>query len=440
LALLIFVGLFLSSRIFSTQSSARSDALALVDLDLKSLKNDAEQGSASFDAKKEVTDRPQQSSYSSRAKDAPQHMIRDPPVADKHVTEVELKADVTPPASDKHATEAEMKAVVTSEASKEPGQHIENGHANRQHTGPDPLDTIELDTELYQQVQASSSHTNFQMAVHRGPPEDVVSGQIKAHGAWEPEMCGVLSVMFEEADKLGLPSKGTPVFLDVGANIGFHTLCVSSGNRHTISIEAAPVNYNALKTSIGLNPGWSSRMSVLEVGVSDGKSQEPLCFRNDPENYGGNSAVDPSRHPQPGWLDPNSHPCLYVPVSTVDAELKKVNQEAKHGTICPLVMKMDVEGFEHLALSGAEELLSKYTPCKLMMEFHTVLLRTAGAASPLDTIRLLQHHGYNIVSHSENEIEMAAGGDAQLDLEWEHSSMHTADSPDSCYQKCMPPP
>jgi len=89
---------------------------------------------------------------------------------------------------------------------------------------------------------------------------------------------------------------------------------------------------------------------------------------------------------------------------------------------------------------GAEELLSKYTPCKLMMEFHTVLLRTAGAASPLDTIRLLQHHGYNIVSHSENEIEMAAGGDAQLDLEWEHSSMHTADSPDSCYQKCMPPP
>ena len=74
LALLIFVGLFLSSRIFSTQSSARSDALALVDLDLKLLKNDAEQGSASFDAKKEVTDRPQQSSYSSRAKDAPQHM------------------------------------------------------------------------------------------------------------------------------------------------------------------------------------------------------------------------------------------------------------------------------------------------------------------------------------------------------------------------------
>jgi len=132
-------------------------------------------------------------------------------------------------------------------------------------------------------------------------------------------------------------------------------LTPSSFDRNTISIEAAPVNYNALATSVGVN-GWSKRMSTLQIGVSDGENDEPLCFRNDPENYGGNTAVDPDSHPQDGWMEPSTHPCLYVDKSTVDKELEKVAATKKHGTICPVVMKMDVEGFEHRALTGIHSL------------------------------------------------------------------------------------
>jgi len=89
-----------------------------------------------------------------------------------------------------------------------------------------------IDSKKYSVVSArASSGIMFKMAVHKGPPADVISSAIMYQSSWEPEVCETLTSMFKEADAIGKPSKGTNVFLDVGANIGFHTLCVAAGNR-----------------------------------------------------------------------------------------------------------------------------------------------------------------------------------------------------------------
>jgi len=164
---------------------------------------------------------------------------------------------------------------------------------------------------------------------------------------------------------------GTQFFLDIGANIGYHSLCVAAQQKRTVSVEAAPFNFYALNSSREANE-WVDRMTVYQIAVSDGSSKEPLCFRSDRDNYGGTSAVYPTHHPTAGWLDPSTHPCTNVAQTTIDTLLAslKANAAPSGSSLCPLVMKMDIEGFEHRALVGANGLLSQSPPCAILMEFH----------------------------------------------------------------------
>jgi len=269
------------------------------------------------------------------------------------------------------------------------------------------------------------------MTVHDGP--DHISDKITQGGRWEPQVCDQILKVFREAPK---QLKGTQFFLDIGANIGYHSLCVAAQNKRTVSVEAAPFNFYALNSSREENEGWVDRMTVYQIAVSDGSSKEPLCFRSDPENYGGNSAVDPANHPSAGWHDSASHPCTNVAQTTIDTLLAslKANAVSSGSSLCPLVMKMDIEGFEHSALVGASGLLQKSPPCVILMEFHVILLTMAGAAPPMDTVRLVLNHGYQLRQPSMGEVEQAVQGQI-FDLMFAHDSYNDANG--RCWKSCL---
>ena len=232
-------------------------------------------------------------------------------------------------------------------------------------------------------------------------------------------------------------------FLDVGSNIGFHSLCLAAPLHgtsmiHTVSVEANQRNYGALWTSRELNQ-WQQHMSVFRVAVSDGNSTKPLCFRAFSGNMGGNSAVDPKSHQNANWHQ--NIPCGYVPVTTVDAVLQDAaQQQHKQGLMCPLAMKLDVEGFEHRALLGAKQLLQKYTPCLIAMEFHVPLLKAAGVAPPVETLQLLGDAGYEPKSHSLEKLRGVVTSNGITDTIWEHTTMNSgAQTGDTCWSRCLGP-
>jgi len=230
---------------------------------------------------------------------------------------------------------------------------------------------------------------------------------------------------------------GTPVFLDFGANIGYHSLCVASHKWDTVSVEALPRNFGALWGSIE-GMGWQDRMQAFNIALSDGSSEVPLCFKVAEKNLGGSSAVDPAKHKK-GWH--KGVDCTYVDVTTVDKVMAAANKHLQAGDaarrLCPVVMKLDVEGFEHFTLQGAAGLLGKYKPCTILMEFHVPLLRAAGAAPPMETVELLESYGYT-AGTQRAKIEKAAVTGGILELVFEHATVESS-GPSSCWAACMPP-
>ena len=290
--------------------------------------------------------------------------------------------------------------------------------------------------EIVPTAKAANKQT-FKMAVHKHP--DTISGIIKRSGTWEPTMCQTLAAVFETARIFG--QQGLMTFLDVGSNIGFHSLCLAAPldgtpMTHTVSVEANQKNYGALWTSRELNQ-WQQHMSIFRVAVSDGSSTEPLCFRAFTGNMGGNSAVDPQHHQRIGWHQ--DIPCDYVPVTTIDAVLRDAaQQQHNQDHMCPLVMKLDVEGFEHRALLGAKQLLEKYTPCLIAMEFHVPLLKAAAAAPPIETLQRLVDAGYEPKSHSLEKLRDIVTRNAIVDTIWEHTTMKSgAPTGDTCWSRCF---
>lgn len=272
-------------------------------------------------------------------------------------------------------------------------------------------------------TRALALNVSFSMAVH--PGSDLISSTIRRNGVWEGALCRKI---LEHFDAAALDTPATLfTFVDVGANIGYHSLCVASHGFRTLSIEALDSNYGALARSVSLN-GYESRMHTYHAAVAAAPAAAPACLRvkdasvSAHHNFGGGSLVDPDRHPvTPGWHAKETHRCHYVNVTTVDAIVARDASEATGPPICPLVLKLDVEGYELFALRGAANLLLRSPPCFLFLEFHAPLLIAAGV-DPLDLLGLLRDSGFVLVSHSQHEVEEAAAHHGVLDLQLRQQS------------------
>ncbi len=195
-------------------------------------------------------------------------------------------------------------------------------------------------------------------------PHDTICREILLNGYYERELLMAMSKLVE--NKAG-------TVLDIGANIGNHTIFFSRVFEKVISFEPVPRNCWVLKANLHLNQ--INNVHLVEKGL--GNANEKLFFRNDPENTNDRlSRSNPSETPGENRVD----------VVIGDDELGRLSYPS------PILMiKIDVEGLEPEVIMGLEKTIALHKPIVYWEAFNKVTVDQSRA--------LLEKLGYENFYH-----------------------------------------
>jgi FkbM family methyltransferase len=169
--------------------------------------------------------------------------------------------------------------------------------------------------------------------------------------------------------------KDTDLIIDIGANIGWYSLVLSSKNSpEVISFEPTPVTYSLLKENIELN--GKKNVHAYNVAVSDKAEKLTLHLYKD-YNPGRNSFIKQK----------NSISTSEVDTIRLDSFLKEKRMDERTVKL----IKIDIEGYEYTAMSGALECLSKTE--YIVSEFSPELMKQINQ-DPMKYINLLKNSGF----------------------------------------------
>jgi FkbM family methyltransferase len=164
-----------------------------------------------------------------------------------------------------------------------------------------------------------------------GVDEDIFN-----YGEWEPEISEIISRV--------LPRDGT--FLDIGGNIGYHSLyslAISNKNISAVVFEPVPRLVKQIQASAEYN-GYKN-IKIHNVGLSDNDGVGHLSIVE--ENIGASSL-------QSVGNDRDVSGVINVKITKLDNYLSDFSRLD--------LVKIDIEGAEFEALKGAKALLSKFRP------------------------------------------------------------------------------
>ncbi len=176
------------------------------------------------------------------------------------------------------------------------------------------------------------------------PSPTTFSFHIAKYRSWEGQITNWIISRFSEQNSLCL--------VDIGANFGWYTCLFSIlGNDNKVySVEPSPDNISFLKENIKNNN--LKNVSLFECALGDKRSTQPLYLAN-PKNPGAHSLIKDT--PQQNL----NTEFLQVEVNTLDNLFKDLE-------VIDL-MKIDIEGYELIALQGGKNILKKVK--NLLIEF-----------------------------------------------------------------------
>jgi FkbM family methyltransferase len=159
------------------------------------------------------------------------------------------------------------------------------------------------------------------------------------------------------------------LFVDVGANVGCFTLLASGIKKaKTIAIEPLPSTFKHLSNNLIIND-LDEKVTALNIGLGDKKG-----YLNFTQNVSQNNHVATE-------IDSDT---ISIEINTLDNILKD-----KH----PVLLKIDVEGFEKAVIDGAKETLKKESVQVIIIELIGLGLRYGFHESEIQTI--LTEHGFS---------------------------------------------
>lgn len=171
------------------------------------------------------------------------------------------------------------------------------------------------------------------------------------------------------------------VFWDVGANIGSYAWLVRQhpSVREVILIEADPLNARLIEKTIGANHLDDCRLIAALVADHDGEAD----FLVDAVSGATGGLASTSKGSAANVLH-----AAYGLGATTRRQAMRLDTLLDRGFAAPDLMKIDVEGAEHLVLAGAERLLREKRPALILETANDDLLdqlRALGyTARPLD--------------------------------------------------------
>lgn len=165
-----------------------------------------------------------------------------------------------------------------------------------------------------------------------------------------------LKVLFDEYNEatilnlIEFYSRKNYNFIDIGANIGLHSLTAASSNPNIeiFSFEPEPTNFQDFLNNITINKFKSIRPFMM--GLGNVIKNEKLYI---------NEAWNKGKHSLKNQFTTNSE--VIIPVSTLDTFERNINSNA-------LFVKIDVEGYEKEVIEGAINVLSNTKDVVLSIE------------------------------------------------------------------------
>jgi FkbM family methyltransferase len=158
------------------------------------------------------------------------------------------------------------------------------------------------------------------------------------------------------------------LFVDVGANVGCFTLLASGiKNANTIAIEPLPKTFSYLRNNLIIND-LDNKVEALNIGLSDKKGI--LKFT---QNISQNNHV----------AHENDTDTISVEVNTMDDILRDKQ---------PILLKIDVEGFEKAVIDGATQTLKQESLHVIIIELVGLGARYGFDETAIHTI--ISSHGF----------------------------------------------
>ena len=242
-------------------------------------------------------------------------------------------------------------------------------------------------------LQATAGELRFRVKT-----EDVVGRHIYKYGQHEPAMSAFLrrSVSVADGDLL----------IDIGANIGWYSmlfdrLCAGT-DAQVLSFEPDPTNHAMLTQNIAMNDARHVR--TFQLGLSDNDAGAALHRFSD-ANLGRHSLLPINDH---GSVD----------VAT--ARLDDILAQPEFAGRTPRLIKIDIEGFELVALRGAPETLSR---CPLVILEYSPGYMRQGGIEPGALLHYMRGLGFAASLLRDGQlapvtVDELAASDRQQDIVW----------------------
>lgn len=226
---------------------------------------------------------------------------------------------------------------------------MQHDYCVRRFTGDAPA------PDLFKAQLLGPDQQHMDFVVYNG--DDIVSNSIRGTASWEFHLSSALvTALTNVAETLGLP-RDRVHFLDIGGNVGVHTVYVQAAGFSAITFEPLPQNEAIIRTNLCFNDPEQERVILFTKGLG---SKPTLCQQYSAPSYNrGNGVVSCN-----GSLPQHPDGELTYRGQMEVVRLDDVLLPCTGGTGLPPgmvfgAMKMDVEGFEPHVLEGGRGFLSQ---------------------------------------------------------------------------------
>jgi FkbM family methyltransferase len=201
-----------------------------------------------------------------------------------------------------------------------------------------------------------------------------VDSYIDLYGPYELEILDVISLNLEKGD----------VFVDVGSNIGHHSLYASAlvGDKGKV-ISSEPIGKIFDQMSESIEKNNFKNLEVHNFGL--GEEEEFLKINFSKDNMGSSSIK----------IKRDTNDFQVISIKNGDEILFSENRIS--------LLKIDVEGFEFNVLKGMSSCLDKFKP-KIILEYSPYLFELFDPKISLDMLNFLFNKGYYLYD-IENKMQ-----------------------------------
>jgi len=189
-------------------------------------------------------------------------------------------------------------------------------------------------------------------------------------GSWQQEMLNDSydTELFKALSSLDLVGKAV---YDIGAHVGYHSLkfaSLSGSNGHVYAFEPNPTNNLRIKEHLDLNPYLAQHITLCPYALSNTIGETTFISSSDVD--GGTSSGGFINNASTLWAKSDYIEKTGFTTSTVKEDT--IDHLITTGVLIPpFLMKIDVEGAEHLVLAGAYETINTHRPY-ILIELHSI--------------------------------------------------------------------